>query len=80
MGTLKYYKRRSDSCSLVPNSCLALLRHHELYLARFLCPWNFQRKNTEVGCHFLPQGIFPPQRLNLRLLHWQAGVVNGSLH
>ena len=29
-------------------------------------------KNTRVGCHFLLQGIFPTQGLNLRLLHWQA--------
>ena len=26
-----------------------------------------------MGCHFLPQGIFPNQGSNLRLLHWQAG-------
>ena len=33
------------------------------------------RKNTGVGCHFLPQGIFPTQGSNLHLLcllHWQA--------
>ena len=33
-------------------------------------------KNTEVGCHFLPQGIFPTQGSNSRLLcllHWQVG-------
>ena len=32
-------------------------------------------KNTEVGCHFLLQGIFPIQGSNpclLYLLHWQA--------
>ena len=32
-------------------------------------------KNTGVGCHFILQGIFPPQGLNpclLHLLHWQA--------
>ena len=37
------------------------------------CPWDFQGKNTRVGCHFLLSGIFPAQRLNLHLLHWQAG-------
>ena len=27
-----------------------------------LCPlWNFSGKNTGVGCHSLPQGIFPTQ-------------------
>ena len=30
------------------------------------------REDTGVGCHFLLQGIFPTQGLNLRLLHWQA--------
>ena len=38
----------------------------------------FQGKNTGVGCHFLLQGIFQTQRLNLGflcLLHWQAGYV-----
>ena len=29
----------------------------------------FSSKNTGVGCHFLLQGTFPPQGLNLRLLH-----------
>ena len=43
--------------------------------ARLLCPWDSLGKNTEVGCHFLLQGIFPTQRSNphlLCLLHWQA--------
>ena len=26
--------------------------------ARHLCPWDFTGKNTEVGCHSLPQRIF----------------------
>ena len=33
-------------------------------------------KNTGMGCHFLPQGIFPTQGLNRGLsclLHWQVG-------
>ena len=34
---------------------------------RLLCPWNFPSKNTGVGCHFLLQGIFPTQGLNLCL-------------
>ena len=32
----------------------------------------FPGKNSEVGCHFLHQGIFPTQGSNLCLLHWQA--------
>ena len=35
-------------------------------------PGIFPGKNTEVGCHFLFQGIFQTQRWNLCLLHWQA--------
>ena len=26
---------------------------------RFLCPWDFPGKNTEMGCHFLLQGTEP---------------------
>ena len=38
--------------------------------ARLLCPPEFLGKDTEVGCHFLLQGIFPTQGSNLCLLHW----------
>ena len=37
---------------------------------QLLCPWNFPGKNPAVGCHFLLQGIFLTQGLNLCLLHW----------
>ena len=33
----------------------------------------FPGKNTEVGCHFLLQGIFPIQASNLSFLPWQVG-------
>ena len=39
----------------------------ELLPASFLCPWDFPDKNTGVCCHFLLQGIFPNQGLNLNL-------------
>jgi len=32
----------------------------------------FPGKNTGVGCRFLLQEIFPTQRSNLHLLHWQV--------
>ena len=38
-------------------------------------PWDSPGKNTGVVCHFLFQGIFPTQGLNLCLLHlllWQV--------
>ena len=40
--------------------------------ARLLCAWDSPGKKTGLGCHFLPQGIFPPQGWNLGLLHWQV--------
>ena len=45
------------------------LRPHGLYPTRLLRPWNFPGKSTEVGCHFLLQGIFPTQGLNPGLPH-----------
>ena len=48
------------------------LRPRGLQPARFLCPWDSPGKNTGVGGHFLLQGIFLTQRLNLQLPHWQA--------
>ena len=36
-----------------------------LQSARLLCPRNSPGKNTGVGCHFLPQEIFPTQESNL---------------
>ena len=58
-------------CSVMPN----LLQPHGLWPARLLCPWDSPGKDTGMGCHFLLQGIFPIQGLNLGLsclLHWQA--------
>ena len=42
---------------------------HGLQPTRLLCPWDFPRKNTGVGCHFLLQGIFLTQGSNPGLLH-----------
>ena len=47
------------------------LPSHGLQPTRLLCPWDFPGMNTGVGCHFLLQGIFLTQGLNLHLLHWQ---------
>ena len=55
----------SVSHPVVPYS----LRPHGLQPSRPLCPWDFPRKDTGVGCHFLLQGIFPTQGSNLGLLH-----------
>ena len=50
-------------------SRVLLLWSHGLQPAGFLCPWDFPGKNTGVGCHFLLQGIFLTQGLNLHLQH-----------
>ena len=41
------------------------LRPHGLYTTRLLCPPDFSGKNTRVSCHFLLQGIFLTQGLNM---------------
>ena len=64
-------KNKVACCFLIAKSCLTLLRPHGLQPARLLCPWDFLGKNTGVDCHFLLQGIFITQSLNLRLLHCQ---------
>ena len=35
------------------------LQPHGLQPTRLFYPWNIQGKNTEMGCHFILQGIFP---------------------
>jgi len=55
-----------------------------------LCPWDSPGKNTGVGCHSLPQGIFPTQGSNpslLCLLHckqilylWVTGEAHKCIH
>ena len=37
--------------------------------ARLPCPWDFTSKNTGVDCHFLLQGVFLIQGLDLSLLY-----------
>ena len=56
-------------CMHVPKSCPTLCNPMDLEPASLLCPWDFPGKNTGVGCHFLLQGLFPTQGLNLSLLH-----------
>ena len=61
--------RYSVLCSVKSNS----LPSCELQSTRLLCSWGFPGKNTGVGCHFLLQGIFPTQILNLSLW-WLLGT------
>ena len=55
-----------------PLVCLTLYDLMDCSLPGSTVQGIFQAKNTEVGCHFLLQGIFPTQGLNLHLLQWQA--------
>ena len=49
---------------------------HGSWSTRLLCPWNFPRKNTGVGCHAFLQGIFLTQGSNQRL--FLSPVLAGS--
>ena len=55
-------------CGLVTKLCLT---HYDSMDCN-PCPWDFPGRNIGMGSHFLLQGIFPTQGLNLCLLHWQA--------
>ena len=52
------------ACS-VASAVSGSYRAHGLEPIRLLCPWSFPGKNTGVDCHFLLQGIFLTQGLNL---------------
>ena len=70
--SLYRYNSAKCCCYLFTKLCPTILWPHGLQPARLLCLWDFPGKNTHVGCHFLFWGIFPTQRSNLSLLHWQA--------
>ena len=69
-----------SSPALLTQSCPTLWLQG-LQPTRLFCPWNFPGKNTGVGCHFLLQGIFLTQGLNLGLPHCRSrqGLPNDSL-
>ena len=63
-------------CLVVGGGLLAKIMSDSLWPqglqpARLLGPWDLPGKNTGVDCHFLLQGIFPTQGLNLGLLHYR---------
>ena len=61
------------TCAVLTHSVVSnVLQPHGLQGARLLCPWDSPGKNTGVACHFFLQGIFPAQRSNPCLLHWQV--------
>ena len=59
---ISFYNKLVSESETVSQSCPTLCD------LRLLCPWNSPHKNTGVGCHFLLQGIFLTQGLNLSLL------------
>ena len=54
---------------LVTQSCSILCNPIDCSLPGSSVHGDSPGKNTGVGCHFLLQGIFPTQGLNLGLLH-----------
>ena len=58
-------------CQSVSSVLFDSWQPHRLWPVRLLCLWDSPGKNTAVGCHFLLQGIFLTQGLNLQVLHWQ---------
>ena len=78
-----YYGLRWGLFYIVALSCLLLLWPHRLQSTRLLCPWDLPGKTTRMCCHFLLQGIFPTQGLNLHLLClqcWQMESLQLSHH
>ena len=57
---------------LVTQSCLTLCNPMDCNPPGSSAHGDSPGKNTGVGCHFLLQGSFPIQGLNLHLLHWQV--------
>ena len=49
----------SDECSLLSRVQFFVTPWN--VATGLLCPWDSPGKNTGVGCHFLPQEIFPPR-------------------
>ena len=56
-------------------SYIRLLWPHGPQPTRLLYACDFLGKNSGVSCHFLLQEIFPTQRSNSRLLHWQTDAL-----
>ena len=74
-----------------PCGCVCVCAQPFSCVQFFATPWTvahqaplsmeFSSKNTGVNCHFLLQGIFLTQGLDLhlwRLLHWQTGSLSLS--
>ena len=70
--TLSPWPQMRITCPLI-HPVVPLCDPHGPQPARLRCPWYSPGKDTGVGCHFLLQGVFQTQGLNLCLLHGQVG-------
>ena len=61
--------KSSIACVL---SCVQLFANPWTVTHQALLSMGFPGKSTQVGCHFLLQGIFPTQGSSPHLLHWQV--------
>ena len=75
---LRSHQGSPSPCLLVAQSCLTLCNPMDCSPARLICPWNSLGKNTGVGCHSLPQGIFLSRESNPGLLHCRQILYNLS--
>ena len=77
------YVNEGCCCCLVAQSCLILCDPMDCSPPGSSGPWDFPGKNTEVGCHFHLQEIFPMQGANLCFLlslHWHFAGRKCFLH
>ena len=65
----RHYSEWKWKYSLLSRAWLFVTPWTDCKPARLLCLWDSPGKHTGVGCHFLFQGIFLTQGLNLGLLH-----------
>ena len=59
-------------------SCVCLFASPWTLASQASLSMGFPSKNTGMGCHFLLQGIFPPQGSNLDLLHFRQTLYHLS--
>ena len=66
---MEWSQALSEKKVLLAQSCLTLCNSMDCSPPGSSVHGIFQAKNTGAGCHFLLQGIFPTQGLNLGLPH-----------
>ena len=84
VGTMRneqlLFKSPSQWYFVIRRTCSKSLQSRPIFVTPWtvahqaLCQWDSPGKSTEVGCHFLLQGIFLALGSNpdLHFLHWQA--------